>query len=100
MDENKNDSKTKEMKNITIVINLNFGEEPNRRTITKKQMETFNIIKDELRRRGVSPTIGELAAKLGLDSLRSVTQRLDSLQRHGLITRERWKTRGIKIAAK
>ena len=88
------------MKNITIILNLNFGEQPSRRTITKKQMDTFNVIKDELRRRGISPTIGELAAKLGLDSLRSVTQRLDALQRHGMITRERWKTRGIKIIKK
>jgi SOS-response transcriptional repressor LexA len=88
------------MKNITIILNLNFGAEPSRRSITKKQMETFNVIKDELRRRGVSPTIQELSAKLGLDSLRSVTQRLDALQRHGLISRERWKTRGIKIIAK
>ncbi len=65
--------------------------------LTKKQQETLDFIKSFAIRKGGSPLITELCEGLGLDSLRSVTQRLEALEAKGFIARDRFKHRGIKV---
>lgn len=65
--------------------------------LTPKQQETFNYIKNFISRNGEPPTITELSGSLGLKSLRSVTQRIESLEQKGLIRRDKFKHRGISI---
>lgn len=66
-------------------------------TLTPAQKETLRIIEEYQHEHGASPTITELSEALKLRSLRSVTQRLESLERKGLITRDRFRHRNIRI---
>ena len=68
-----------------------------KRTLTKNQRQVYEYIKKRLSRRGESPTIVEIAKEMGVDSLRSVTQYLEVLERKGLIQRERYAQRGITL---
>lgn len=65
--------------------------------ITPAQQETFSYLKTYIAKNGESPTIVALAKEFGLRSLRSVTQRLEALERKGLIKRDRFQHRGIQI---
>ena len=65
--------------------------------LTPKQKETFEFIKQFIARNGFAPLISELSENFKLKSLRSVTQRLESLEAKGLIKRDRFKHRGIAI---
>ncbi|MDP1760276.1 MAG: transcriptional repressor LexA [Candidatus Woesebacteria bacterium] len=65
--------------------------------ITPKQKETLDLIRDSINQEGQPPTINEIREKLGLKSLRSVTQRLEALENKGFIKRDRFKHRGISI---
>ncbi|EKE19529.1 MAG: hypothetical protein ACD_8C00143G0001 [uncultured bacterium] len=70
----------------------------NSKTLTKKQKRVFDFICSCLERDGFSPTIGELAKFLGVSSLRTVTQYLESLEKKGLIVRGHHQSRGIRLA--
>ncbi len=66
-------------------------------TLTKKQKVFFDILKNHIETKGISPTVAELI-KLGkFSSPRAVSQYLTSLERKGLIRRERYKERGIEL---
>ncbi len=65
--------------------------------LTDVQEETLAYLKRFISRRGKSPTISELQKELGLSSTRSVTQRLEALERKGFIRRDRFQHRGIII---
>lgn len=66
-------------------------------SLTPAQKQTLTVIEKHTARFGKAPTISELAEKLKLSSLRSVTQRLESLEKKGLITRNRFQHRSIAI---
>ncbi len=66
-------------------------------SLTPAQKETLSVIETHTAAFGKAPTITELAAKLKLSSLRSVTQRLEGLEKKGLITRNRFQHRSITI---
>lgn len=66
-------------------------------SLTPAQKETLAVIQKHTDANGKSPTITELGVALKLRSLRSVTQRLESLERKGLITRNRFQHRSISI---
>jgi len=66
-------------------------------TLTPKQQETLNFIKSFVVRHGVSPAIKDIQSEFHLKSLRSVTQRLESLERKGFIKRDKFKHNGITI---
>ncbi len=66
-------------------------------SLTPAQKETLEFIESYSSEHGVAPTITELAKRLKLRSLRSVTQRLESLERKGLIKRSRFQHRSINI---
>jgi repressor LexA len=65
--------------------------------LTSAQKETLNVIQAHTEAHGESPTITELASTLKLKSLRSVGQRIEALEKKGLITRSRFKHRSINI---
>ncbi|MES2668564.1 MAG: transcriptional repressor LexA [Patescibacteria group bacterium] len=66
-------------------------------TLTPAQKETLSLIETHSQAYGEAPTISQMAEALKLRSLRSVTQRLDALEKKGLITRDRFKHRGITV---
>lgn len=66
-------------------------------TLTKAQEETLAAIKKHIEHHGKSPTVTELQKDLGLRSLRSVTQRIEILERKGFISRDRFQHRSIKV---
>ena len=65
--------------------------------LSPKQQKTLDLIKEFRARNKVSPTVKELGEALNLKSLRSVTQRLESLEKKGFIKRDRFRHRGITI---
>ncbi len=66
-------------------------------SLTPAQEKTWSYLKHHTATNGVAPTISELAKHFKLRSLRSVTQRLESLERKGLIHRDRFKHRNIGV---
>ncbi len=65
--------------------------------LTKAQEETLALIQRYIDTHGYAPTLGELQAVLKLRSLRSVTQRIEALERKGFIARDRFQRRGLKV---
>ena len=70
----------------------------NSKTLTSKQKRVFDYICNFLVESKVSPTISEIAGFLGVSSLRTVTQYLESLEKKGLIVRSHHQSRGIRLA--
>ncbi len=65
--------------------------------LTKKQLMVLDLIKDHIIKSGEPPILSELAKQLNLSSIRSVTQYLEALERKGLIKRDRYAKRGIRL---
>ncbi|MDB5265164.1 MAG: Repressor LexA [Parcubacteria group bacterium] len=65
--------------------------------LTPAQKETLVLIQNSIEKNGKSPTITELATQLKLRSLRSVTQRIEGLEKKGLIKRDRFQHRSISL---
>lgn len=65
--------------------------------LTQIQEETLATIKRYITTYGQPPTLTELQKELNLHSLRSVTQRIEALERKGFITRDRFQHRSIKV---
>ena len=68
-----------------------------RDVLTKKQQETLDYLKNYLSENNEAPLLSEMKEEFGLNSTRSVTQRLDSLEKKGYITRDHFRHRGIRI---
>jgi repressor LexA len=66
-------------------------------TLTSAQRETLSVIQEYADQHKQSPTVTELAKLLHLKSLRSVGQRIEALEKKGLIARDRFKHRSITI---
>lgn len=71
-----------------------------RRIVTPAQEKTFSFLKHYITKNGQAPTMVELGKEFKLRSLRSVTQRLESLERKGLIKRDRFQHRSVQILEK
>lgn len=67
------------------------------RTLTGAQEETLSFIRTYITQKHEAPTIAELRDGLKLRSLRSVTQRLEALERKGFTKRDRHQHRSITI---
>lgn len=65
--------------------------------LTTKQKETLAYIELYVGWHGISPLVTEIQKHFKLDSIRSVTQRLDALEKKGFISRNRFKHRGITV---
>lgn len=70
------------------------------KNLTQKQKKIFDHIFSCIEENKLSPTIAELAKFMGVSSLRTVTQYLESLERKGLIVRSRHQNRGIRLAVR
>ena len=68
-----------------------------RTILTEKQQETLDFIANFMKKTGNAPTINEMREGLRLTLLRSVTQRLEALERKGFIKRDRFQHRSITI---
>ena len=66
--------------------------------LTKKQRKVFDLIESYFNEHGCSPTITELKEVLAVNSLRTVVQYLEALERKGLIYRKHNQRRGIELA--
>ena len=67
------------------------------KTLTPVQEETLSFLKHYIGKNGQAPTVMELRDQFKLSSLRSVSQRVEGLERKGLIKRDRFKHRSIQI---
>lgn len=65
--------------------------------LTSKQKAFYETLISYISKHGEAPTIAELMKMKKLASPRAVTQYLEALEKRGLITRERYGTRGIKL---
>lgn len=66
-------------------------------TLTKAQEKTLSFLRQYIAKNGESPTMTELCKQFKLKSLRSVTQRLETLERKGLIKRDKFQHRSIQV---
>lgn len=67
------------------------------RGVTERQMLVLKAIAGYLDEHGFPPSLRELGPMLGIRSLRGVTQHLVALEKKGLIEREAYISRGIKL---
>lgn len=68
-----------------------------KQTLTPNQKKVYDFIANYINKNNQSPTIPEIKSEFKLSSLRSVTQYLESLEKKGLIKREKNKTRNIRL---
>lgn len=77
-----------------------FGYNSGAMIITKRQVEILDIIRESRGGSGYSPTIREIADGLGLSSVATVAEHLDSLEAKGLIGRERDRARSLVLTGR
>lgn len=65
--------------------------------ITDRQKEILNFIYSSLKNDGFPPTFDEIKESFGISSNQAVIDHLDSLEKKGLLIREKGAARGIKI---
>ncbi len=68
-----------------------------RMNLSKGQQKVFDFISSYIQKYNYSPTIAEIANGMKKSSSRSITQYLSILSDKGLIARERYKTRSIRL---
>jgi repressor LexA len=68
-----------------------------KKSITERQQEIYDFIKSTLASRGIPPSMREIGDKFGIRSTNGVEGHLAALERGGLISRERGKSRGISL---
>lgn len=67
--------------------------------LTERQRDCLNYLKAYIAEYGgMAPTMGEIAANLGLSSKSGVMRLLDSLEERGFIRRLRFRSRAIEIS--
>ncbi len=66
-------------------------------SLTKRQREVLNIIKNQINDKGYPPTIREICAITGLKSTSTIAGHLDNLERKGYIKKDSTKPRAIEI---
>jgi len=65
--------------------------------LTTKDKKILGYIREFIRTKNQSPTLGEIKTGLGLKWLNSVQRSIDSLEKKGYLTREKNQTRGIRL---
>lgn len=68
-------------------------------TLYRRQKQILQFIKDYIEKYGYSPTLGEIADAMGVSSLATVHEHLQSLVKKGVIRRYEGAVRGIEITA-
>ena len=67
-------------------------------TLTARQREIYEFLKDKILNRGYGPTVREIGAQFGIRSPNGVMCHLKALEKKGLITREAHMSRAIQLA--
>lgn len=67
-------------------------------TLTKRQREIYDFLKDRIQNRGYGPTVREIGDHFGIKSPNGVMCHLKALERKGLITRESNMSRAICLS--
>jgi repressor LexA len=67
-------------------------------TLTKRQRDIYDFLKDKIRNRGYGPTVREIGSKFGIRSPNGVMCHLKALERKGLISRESHMSRAIQLS--
>jgi repressor LexA len=67
-------------------------------SLTARQAEILDYLRDEIDGRGLPPTIREIGERFGIRSTKGVEDHLAALERKGFIRREKGKSRAIEIA--
>jgi repressor LexA len=65
--------------------------------LTERQQEVLDFIAKETERNGFSPTIREIGERLGIRSTNGVNDHLKALERKGFLTREKDKSRTLRL---
>ena len=66
-------------------------------SLTEKDYEILDFIKEELIENGFPPSVREICDKVGLKSTATIHARLRKLEEHGMILRDSSKNRSIKV---
>ena len=69
-------------------------------TLTPRQREIFELLKDLILNRGYGPTVREIGLQFGIRSPNGVMCHLKALEKKGLISRESHMSRAIQLADK
>lgn len=69
-------------------------------TLYKRQREILDFISQFIQKRGISPTLQDIAEAMGLSSLATVHEHLEALVKKGLIKRYQGAVRGIEVLDK
>lgn len=67
-------------------------------SLTKRQQEIYDFLKDKIMNRGYGPTVREIGVQFGIRSPNGVMCHLKALERKGLITRESHMSRAIQLS--
>ncbi len=67
-------------------------------TLTVRQREVYEFIRDKIRSRGYGPTVREIGTQFGIASPNGVMCHLKALEKKGLISREANMSRAITMA--
>jgi len=67
------------------------------KVLYKRQREIINFLKTYIKKYGHAPTLGEIAKKLGVRSLATVHEHLQTLEHKGLIKKSGGLARGIEL---
>lgn len=68
----------------------------NKQPLTPRQQQLLEVIRQQIAKRGIPPSIREMKEAIGVNSLRGVTIHLDGLEEKGYIERSR-QARSIRI---
>lgn len=69
-----------------------------RPTLTQRQKDIYEFLKDKILNRGYGPTVREIGNHFGIRSPNGVMCHLKALEKKGLITRESHMSRAIQLA--
>ncbi|MBL8830150.1 MAG: repressor LexA, partial [Planctomycetaceae bacterium] len=67
-------------------------------TLTPRQLEVYEFIREKIRSRGYGPTVREIGTQFGIASPNGVMCHLKALEKKGLITREANMSRAIQLS--
>jgi repressor LexA len=69
-------------------------------TVTDRQQAIYDFIRVTIDKRGLPPTMREIGEEFGIRSTNGVEGHLAALERNGLISRQRGKSRGLSVRAR
>lgn len=67
--------------------------------LTERQQEIYRFVRDKIRNRGYGPTVREIGEAFDIRSPNGVVCHLKALEKKGLITREKNRSRAIELSA-